>query len=72
MVAVPEWADRWGGQPYTVRLTSRDGGVSEVAGGDLKAGLGAWGTALPVDADAVQSVALVSADGRVWCTGTFA
>jgi anti-sigma factor RsiW len=71
LVAVPEWADRWGGKPYTVRVTQRDGTVTDLAGGDLAASGGTWGSALPVDASAVRSVALLSADGRVWCTGTF-
>ena len=71
LVAVPAWADRWGGKPYTVRVTERDGTVTDLAGGDLAAGGGTWGTALPVDATAVRSIALLSASGQVWCTGTF-
>jgi hypothetical protein len=71
LVAVPAWADRWGGRPYTVRVTERDGTVTDLAGGDLAAGGGAWGTALPIEAGEVRTVTLLDAEGHVWCTGTF-
>ena len=71
LVAVPEWAGRWGGRTYTVRVVRRDGTVTDIPGGDLAAGSGAWGTSVPIAADDVRSVALVGADGKVWCTGSF-
>ncbi|MGI8661685.1 MAG: hypothetical protein ACR2LQ_00540 [Acidimicrobiales bacterium] len=71
VVAVPAWAQKWGGVPYTVRVTGRDGSVHDSPGGDLAAGEGTWGTALVIAADQVRSVSLLGPEGTTWCTGTF-
>jgi hypothetical protein len=71
-VAVPGWSDGpAGGQrpEYTVRLTLADGRTSDLAGGDLDGGKGAWGSALDVSPRDVRAVALVGEDGTVWCSG---
>jgi hypothetical protein len=66
-VSVPAWGERWGGRPYTVRVTLADGHVENLDGGDLTKG--GWGSVLPSGAP-VRQVALVGPDGRVWCEGS--
>lgn len=71
-VSVPAWADRWGGKPYDLVLTLADGTTRTIAGGDLDAGHGAWGTVLAEDGANVRAVAMVGGDGGVWCSATLA
>jgi hypothetical protein len=59
-VAVPGWTGT--SDEYRLRVTFTDGTTSEVAGS------GSWGSILPVDSHRIRELALVGADGRVWCT----
>lgn len=71
-VAVPGWSEGPNGKTrpeYTVRLTLADGRTTDLPGGDLNGGQGAWGTALDVSPKDVRTVALVGEDGTVWCSG---
>jgi hypothetical protein len=70
-VAVPGWTDGAAGAArvdYHVRVTLQDGSSQVLPGGDLDGGDGAWGTVLHVDPSRVTNIALVDADGTVWCS----
>ena len=57
--AVPGWKDDL--TEYRLRVTLADGTSTEANG------IGSWGTTVPDDGD-VRSIALVGADGQVWCS----
>ena len=57
--AVPGWKDDL--TEYRLHVTLADGSATDAAG------IGSWG-ALVSDTRQVRSVALVGADGRVWCS----
>ena len=59
-VAVPGWADT--SNEYRLRVTYVDGGTTEVRGA------GSWGMVLPGNPGRIHELALVGADGRVWCS----
>jgi hypothetical protein len=59
-VAVPGWTDT--SNEYRLRVTYADGTTTEVRGS------GSWGTVLPGDPSRIHELALVGADGRVWCS----
>lgn len=56
--AVPGWKDDL--TEYRLRVTLADGTSTEANG------IGSWGTTVP-DRGEVRSIALVGADGQVWC-----
>lgn len=61
-VAVPGWTDT--SNEYRLRVTMADGTTTDAPGE------GSWGTVLSVDAARVRELALVGADGRVWCSAS--
>jgi hypothetical protein len=74
-VDVPEWeamVDRWGaaGDDYWVAVETTDGAraMRPAAGGDGEG----WSVTVDVAAEDVATVAVLDAEGRVWCSGRFA
>jgi hypothetical protein len=61
-VAVPGWTDS--AKEYRLRVTLADGTTTDVPGS------GSWGTVLSVGSSEVRELAVIGADGRVWCSAS--